>query len=52
MFAVVLAVLLSLRIEPLVAGAVSVTLFESLPLQMSDNLIIPLMAGMVLVGCA
>ena len=53
MLSAVLAVLLSLRIEPLVAGAVavSVTLFESLPLRMSDNLIIPLMAGMVLVGC-
>jgi dolichol kinase len=30
------------------AVAVSVVLFESMPLAMSDNLIVPLFAGMVL----
>ena len=50
LLAVAFVLLLALGVDPLAAGAVavSVMLFESLALEISDNLIIPLITGMVL----
>lgn len=49
---IALLVLFALDIAPWVAiaAAISVMLFESLDLEVSDNLVIPLITGMVLVG--
>lgn len=52
MFIVGTLALIAFNIEPWVAVVVSLsaTLFESLPLKVSDNLIIPLISGMVLIS--
>ena len=52
LLAVAFVLLLALGVDPLAAGAVavSVMLFESLALEISDNLIIPLITGMVLLS--
>ena len=52
LLAVAFVLLLALGVDPLAAGAaaVSVMFFESLALEISDNLIIPLITGMVLLS--